>query len=335
MLKSENLGQLRYLTVWPAGLAQPLTSTMNSRDGRTKAAAVIVQTGNNDAISIYASDSTNVVLDINGYFTAPSDQTYQFYPIMPCRVIDTRNADSDLGGPPLAGGVQRSFPVTESSCIPRGVDIQAYSFNFTVVSYPPGDPMGYLTVWPEGQPQPTVSTLNNHTGTTVANAAIVPVGQDGGISVYASESTQLVVDINGYFAAPASGGLSLYSAPPCRIIDTRNNNGQPFQGQLTVNVAGSPCAPSSSAQAYVLNATVVPPGPMHYLTLWPDPDQQPNVSTLNAIDGYTTSNMAIVPNTNGSTDAFASDPTQLILDISRYFAPQYLAKTALYGANVR
>jgi|ERR1700734_825668 hypothetical protein len=56
MLKSENLGQLRYLTVWPAGLAQPLTSTMNSRDGRTKAAAVIVQTGNNDAISIYASD---------------------------------------------------------------------------------------------------------------------------------------------------------------------------------------------------------------------------------------------------------------------------------------
>jgi hypothetical protein len=150
-----------------------------------------------------------------------------------------------------------------------------------------------------------------------------------------SESTQLVVDINGYFAAPASGGLSLHSAPPCRIIDTRNNNGQPFQGQLTVNVAGSPYAPSSSAQAYVLNATVVPPGPMHYVTPWPDPDQQPNVSTLNAIDGYTTSNMAIVPNTNGSTDAFASDPTQLILDISRYFAPQYLAKTALYGANVR
>ncbi len=38
-------GTLGYITVWPAGLAQPLISTMNSRDGRTKAEAVIVQAG--------------------------------------------------------------------------------------------------------------------------------------------------------------------------------------------------------------------------------------------------------------------------------------------------
>ena len=38
-------GSLGYMTVWPAGLAQPLISTMNSRDGRTKASAVIVQAG--------------------------------------------------------------------------------------------------------------------------------------------------------------------------------------------------------------------------------------------------------------------------------------------------
>jgi hypothetical protein len=31
--------------------------------------------------------------------------------------------------------------------------------------------------------------------------------------------------------------------------------------------------------------------------------------------------MAIVPTTNGSIDAFSSNPTQLILDISGYFAP--------------
>ena len=32
-------------------------------------------------------------------------------------------------------------------------------------------------------------------------------------------------------------------------------------------------------------------------------------------------NMAIVPNINGKTDAFASGITQLILDISSFFAP--------------
>ena len=61
-----------------------------------------------------------------------------------------------------------------------------------------------------------------------------------------------------------------------------------------MNVVSSPCGPPSNATGYVFNATVVPPGPMPYLTLWPDGEQQPVVSTLNAYDGYITSNMAIM-----------------------------------------
>ncbi len=53
--------------------------------------------------------------------------------------------------------------------------------------------------------------------------------------------------------------------------------------------------PSAQAQAYVLNASVVPDGPLGYLTLWPDGVQQPLASTLNALDGFITNNMAIVP----------------------------------------
>ena len=86
-------------------------------------------------------------------------------------------------------------------------------------------------------------------------------------------------------------------------------------------MVGSPCVPPSSAQAYVFNATVVPRGPLGYLTLWPDTENKPLVSTLNAVDGGITSNMAVVPNVNGKTDAYASGTTQLILDISGYFAP--------------
>ena len=71
----------------------------------------------------------------------------------------------------------------------------------------------------------------------------------------------------------------------------------------------------------MLNATVVPPGALNYLTLWPDGETQPNVSTLNADDGAITSNMAIVPTNNGKIDVYAFNPTNLILDISSYFAP--------------
>ena len=160
-------------------------------------------------------------------------------------------------------------------------------------------------MWPTGETQPVVSTLNNPTATIVANAAIVPAGTNGEVAVYADDTTDLLIDINGYFAAPGAGGSSLYPAAPCRAYDSRLNNGQPFSGERTVNIVGSPCAPPSNTNAYVFNATVVPDGPLGYLTLWPDGEQRPVVSTLNAIDGFITSNMAIVPNVNGSIDAYA------------------------------
>jgi hypothetical protein len=162
--------------------------------------------------------------------------------------------------------------------------------------------------------------LTTTPGTVVANAAIVPAGSENATAFYAhSNSTDLLLDVDGYFAAPGTGGLSHVSGAPCRVLDTRQSGGS-FVGEKTVNVVGSACAPPSSAAAYIFNATVVPPGPMLFLTLWPDGEQQPTVSTLNAEDGFITSNMAIVPTNNGSIDAYAYALTQLILDISGYLA---------------
>ena len=88
-----------------------------------------------------------------------------------------------------------------------------------------------------------------------------------------------------------------------------------------MNVVGGPCGLPATAQAYVFNAAVVPQGALGYLTLWPDGQLRPLASTLNALDGAITSNMAIVPTSNGYIDAYASGLTQLVLDISSYFAP--------------
>ena len=313
-------GPLGYLTIWPTGEDQPYVSTLNSYDGRVKANAAIVPAGSQGAVNVYVSDTTNVVLDIDGYFAPVSNSTRAFYPLPPCRVADTRNPVGDLGGPYLRGGVPRAFPILEAASCKIPNTAQAYSLNFTAV---PHQPLGYLTVWPTGQAQPYVSTLNAPTGAVTANAAIVPAGNRGEVSTFAYNDTDLIIDIDGYFAPPATGGLSLYPVVPCRVLDTRNGNGA-FNGTLTppVDVLGSVCAPSQQSKAYVFNATVVPVGSLGYLTLWPDGSTQPVVSTLNAYDGAVTSNMAIVPaGALGKVDAYAYGTTQLILDISSYFAP--------------
>ena len=312
-------GLLGYLTVWPTGQPLPLASTLNSLDGRVKANAAIVPAGTGAAISVFATHTTDVILDINGYFVpTPTASTLTFFPLPPCRVADTRSSPGPLAGPFLAGGQSRSFPVRSSTCnVPATA--RAYSLNFTAV---PQGPLGYITTWPTGSAQPLVSTLNAPTGTVTANAAIVPAGSTGQIDVFATNNTDLVIDINGYFAPSGAGGLSLYNLAPCRIIDTRNPGGAPpFNGAQSVSVAGSLCTVPAAAQAYVFGATVVPSGLLGYLTLWPQAQAQPLASTLNALDGAVTSNMAIVPTANGSVDAFVSNPTHLILDISAYFAP--------------
>ena len=239
-----------------------------------------------------------------------------FYPVTPCRIADTRNSKGPLGGPALAAGVSRTFPILSSTCnIPNSA--QAYSRNFTAI---PHSQLWYLSTWPTGQTQPVVSTLNSP-GEVTANAAMVPAGTNGSIDVYASDDSDLVIDVNGYFAAPGASGLSFYSLPPCRAVDTRQvGSGAPFNGTIHETV-GNNCGVPATANAVVLNATVVPTGPLWYLTLWPDGSTMPAVSTLNSDSGAIASNMGIVPTMNGIIDAFSTNPTQMILDLSGYFAP--------------
>jgi len=294
-------------------------ATLNSIDGRIKSNAAIVPAGSSGAVSVFATDTTDVILDINCYFVPGNDPAaLAFYPLTPCRVADTRTPAGSLGGPNLAAQSTRSFTILASSCgLPSNV--QAYSLNFAAVTT---NPVGFLTAWPAGQSKPLVASLNDPTGTVLSNAVIVPAGVSGDVSVYSTDATDLVIDIDGYFAPPGPGGLSLYTVTPCRVLDSRLPAGTPpFNTTQDVSVTASPCGVPATAQAFVFNATVVPPGFLGFITMWPQGQTRPLAATLNAYDGAITNNMAIVPTTTGSVSVFPSAPTDLVLDIFGYFAP--------------
>ena len=320
-------GPLSFLTVYPgdpSGNNRPGVSTLNSFDGRIKANAAIVPANTGDpnrSISIYANDATDVIVDINGYYVPEaSSASLAYYPLPPCRAVDTRANTGLLGqnAPLLAGDQNRAFTLAGVCSLPSNA--QAYALNYTAVPINNG-PISFITTWPTGTSRPVVSTLNVPTGTVTANAAIVPAGTGGSVSVFSTNDANLIIDVAGYYAPPATGGLALYNVTPCRAFDTRTvSSGTPISGVFSENVS-SGCNVSAVAQSYVLNATVLPAGSLAYVTAWAQGSAQPVQSILNANDAQVTSNLAVVPTVNGFVSTYASSLTNLILDLSAYFAP--------------
>ena len=78
--------------------------------------------------------------------------------------------------------------------------VEAVVLNVTVTG--PTAP-GFLTVWPDGKPQPVTSNLNFAAGQTIPNLVIAPVGPDGKIDLYNESTTgsvHIIADVSGWFA---------------------------------------------------------------------------------------------------------------------------------------
>jgi len=304
----------------------------------TTSASHAWSTGGTYSVSAQTRSSTNtsIVSAVSGAFTvtiAGSAQALGFFAATPCRAVDTRPDQGKTGafGPPsLIAGAERNFDLTSSACA-LPANAQAYSLNFTVV--PPG-PLGYLSAWPAGQPYPNVSTLNSTDGSTLANAAIIPSGASGGVTVLAGNPTDLLIDVNGYFAQPNGSELAFYVVTPCRVVDTRASQGKTgafgppslvASGTRDFPISSSTCGIPKTAQAYSMNMTVVPQGPLPYLSAWPSGQAYPSVSTLNSPDGSVFANAAIVPaGANGAITVLAGNATDFIIDVDGYFAPPNL-----------
>jgi hypothetical protein len=168
---------------------------LNSLDGTVLANAAIVPAGIGGAVSFFVTETSDVIVDINGYFGAPGTGGLNFYAVNACRLVDTRGPVGVFGGPLMGGGTTRTFPLSSGSC---GLPSNAAAYSLNTTAAPLGF-LGYLSIWPTGSSQPVVSTLNAFKGQVVANAAIVPAGIGGAVNVFVSESSHVIIDVNGYF----------------------------------------------------------------------------------------------------------------------------------------
>ncbi|WP_063831260.1 PKD domain-containing protein [Streptomyces sp. NRRL F-2664] len=315
-----------HITAFPEGTERPTTSNVNYKARQTVPNLVIVPVGKSGYVELANRGGmpVDLIADVTGYFSKTASSGYT--PVTPSRFVDTREGVGTVRGQ-LGGRKTFSTQISGLRGVPQG--ISAVALNVTVTN--PRE-AGHLSVFPGGGATPTASNLNFTAGQTIANSVIVPVGQDGKISVFngAWAGTDVVVDVVGYYSTASTSAFLPLS--PERLVDTRDPK-DPVYGKLPGRsyIYMPMSFDDPSITGFVLNSTVTNPEGDGFLTVTPDPNTMddyinevalwptpPNSSNLNWTKGATVPNLVQASTgSNGIIDLWNQgwDDIDLIVDL--------------------
>ncbi len=116
----------------------------------------------------------------------------RFVPITPGRALDTRQPPNAI----VAHDATRTAQITGlgNPVVPTGA--VAVAANLTSTG---SLDTGYLTAFASGQPQPGTSNLNFTVGRDIGGGALLGLSPGGAVDVFASRSSHVIIDVNGYF----------------------------------------------------------------------------------------------------------------------------------------
>jgi hypothetical protein len=316
-----------FVTVYPCGNARPLASNVNFEHGVDVANQVTAKVGTDGRVCFFTSRQVQLVADVSGWYADDfaSVPGFGYHQLDPARIIDTRDGTGLGTRPigPLAAGEVLAFTVPGAGGVPADADVRAITMNVTATG---AATAGYISVFPCDRIRPTVSNVNfDPANSTVANLATARVSSAGQVCFYASVATDLVVDIQGYFAP--GPGVIFTGITPVRILDTRDGTGvvgsrpAPLgRGSIIqVKVTGANGVPDD-AVAVMLNVTITEANGSGYVTAWPCGKPRPLVSFLNFVRGVDQANLTPVRIGNdGKVCVYVNEGTQVVADLDGYY----------------
>jgi hypothetical protein len=275
----------------------------------------------------YASPVTGTAATVQVAVPNPAP-TPNYLALSPARLADTRPGGQTVDGLYQGEGSRAAGSTLQLTVAGRGrVDpaATAVALNVTVVG-PLGN--GFVTVFPCGEVQPKASNLNFTPGSVIPNAVVAKVGAAGQVCIFVSATTDLVVDVAGFF--PPS--TSLHSINPARALETRTDaglttvdglqqgDGPRAAGSSTSLQIGGRATVPADASAVVLNVTVTNPQTAGFVAVYPCGTAVPTASNINYSVGDTVANLVVAKmGAGGAVCLFSSGPVDLIADINGYF----------------
>jgi hypothetical protein len=276
-------------------------------------------------VCLYASATTDVIVDINGWFPIGA----AFTAVGPKRVFDTRPGSS----PDSLRSVPKVKIAADGSLEVRLTDLAGYvptdgvdSVSLNVVVTNPEAP-GFITV-SSCATRAVVSSVNYDAAQTVANAVIVPVSATGTVCFYSRAATDLVVDINGWMRVDSG----FHGIAPARVLDTRpGSSPDALRDVAEVKIGGAQIlevrltdlgglVPAGGVAAVSLNVTVTNPEGNGFVSVFACGAIE-EVSSVNYARGQTVANAVIAPLSPAGTICLLSNvPTDVIVDINGWIA---------------
>ncbi len=178
-----------------------LSATAVIADGPTSLRATTPAYASSGPVGVTVTNPGTASSTLAGGFNYTAQSAnLRFFPVTPCRAVDTRLANGTFGGPAFTGGSSRSFDLRGLCGIPS--QASAVELNFTVVG--PGS-QGAIRVEPGGVPPLSLDSVPFAAGVTRAQFLSVGLtGPSPGIftvrSVLPTGSVHLVIDVFGYHA---------------------------------------------------------------------------------------------------------------------------------------
>lgn len=185
-----------YVTVYPDQGTVPLASNLNHGTGQNTPNLVVVGVGADGKIDLYNGSSGIVqfVADLEGCYS--SSLGGSFVPVVPFRSLDTRIGLGQYAKGPAGPDLNVSWDLSIEDPNIDAVAESGFVINVTVTQ---PKASGYITAIGELNPPPaTTSVLNFRAGQTVPN--LVMVGRYPALYNASKGSTQLIVDMFGYFS---------------------------------------------------------------------------------------------------------------------------------------
>jgi len=190
-----------HLTLWPFGGTQPVASTLNWSAGQTIANGATVKLGADHKLSIRNSSGTaDVIVDLVGYYRTQGAQS--FYAVPPTRVEDSRPTGPPVGPYTTPWTADLGRPVPLASPTSAGTALvpswaTSVVANVTVTNTTAAS---FLTIYPTGEAQPVVSTLNWVPGQTIANGTTTSLEALQSTVYNSAGQTDVIMDVSGWFA---------------------------------------------------------------------------------------------------------------------------------------